>query len=88
MSRPTRRRRRRASGASSVPRLPWCTVRNHLHPIEVLCEDQVEAIHHASLQVLAELGLRITDAEARGVLRRAGAEVDEALEDVRFPPGP
>lgn len=87
MSRPTRRRRRRATGASRVPRLAWRTVRNHLRPIEVLSDDQVEAIHQASLQVLAELGLRITDLEARAVLREAGAEVDEASEEVRFPPG-
>ena len=86
MNRPTRRRQRRAAGTSSVPRLPWRTVCNRLRPIEVLSDDQVEAIHHASLQVLAELGLRITDPEARRVLREAGAEVDEENEDVRFPP--
>ncbi len=87
MNRPSRRRRRRSAGASGVPRLPWRTVRNRLRPIEILSDDQVEAIHHASLQVLAELGLRVTDSEARGVLRAAGAEVDAASETVRYPEG-
>ena len=85
------RRRRRAErprgGGAAIARLPWRELRNPLPPIEVLSADQVEAIHEASLQVLARAGMKVTDDEARSLLRDAGAEVDEAEQMVRFEPG-
>ena len=81
-----RGRKRRAPPAAAVPRLPWRPLRNPLPPVEPLSADQVEAIHRASLRVLAEAGIKITDAEARAILREAGAEVDEAEALVRFDP--
>ena len=85
------RRRRRAErprgDGAAIARLPWRKLRNPLPPIEVLSADQVEAIHEASLQVLARAGMKVTDDEARSVSRAAGAEVDEAEQMVRFEPG-
>jgi trimethylamine--corrinoid protein Co-methyltransferase len=72
------------SGAISL--LPWRNVRNPLAPIEVLSADQVEAIHQASLQVLSEIGMKVLGQQAREVYRRAGAQVDDGEETVRFDP--
>jgi len=78
MSRPTRRRDRRArrAQASRVPRLAWRNLVNPYPPIEVLSSDQIEAIHTASLRVLAEIGMKVLGVDARNRLAAAGAEVD------------
>lgn len=54
-------------------------------PVEVISEDQVEAIHRAALRVLAEVGMRVLDAAARGLYAGAGARVVE--ETVFLDPG-
>ncbi len=50
-------RRRARREAERIKRLPWRQIVNPYTPIEVLSADQVEAIHHASLRVLEELGM-------------------------------
>jgi trimethylamine--corrinoid protein Co-methyltransferase len=82
MSRSTRRRdrrerRERRENASQVPRLPWRNLTNPYPPIEVLSADQVEAIHAASLRVLAEIGMKVLSQSARDRLAAAGAEVSD-----------
>ncbi len=52
----------------------------------LLSEDELEAIHRASLRVLAETGIDILHDEARAVLARAGATVVAGEERVRFDP--
>jgi trimethylamine--corrinoid protein Co-methyltransferase len=87
MSRRGRTRDRlRSERGNAIPLLPWRNVRNPLSPIEVLSADQVEAIHRASLRVLAEIGMKVLGEEARDVYRQAGADVDEGEETVRFDP--
>ena len=78
--------RRRATAASTAG-FPWRQLRNPYPLMEILSEDQVEAIHEASLEVLEEQGLRILFDEARVLLRAAGAEVDEATRRVRLDRG-
>jgi trimethylamine:corrinoid methyltransferase-like protein len=53
--------------------------------VKAVSDDQLEAIHEASLTVLQEIGMDFLHAEARAMLKDAGAEVDEASERVRFP---
>jgi trimethylamine--corrinoid protein Co-methyltransferase len=53
----------------------------------VLSGDQVEAIHEASLRLLSETGVRFLSGEARERLQRAGADIDDASQMVRFDPG-
>ena len=53
--------------------------------LAVLSREEQGAIHEASLRVLARTGLRVDSARARGLLREAGAEVDEATRIVRLP---
>ena len=40
----------------------------------ILSDDQVEAIHHASLQVLRDIGVNFLLPEARDILAAAGAK--------------
>lgn len=47
---------------------------------------EVEAIHEASLRVLAEVGVAFPDAGARALLADAGAAVDAETGRVRIPP--
>jgi trimethylamine--corrinoid protein Co-methyltransferase len=84
---PVRRRegaRPRRAGGGALPQLPWTDVRNPYRPMELLAPEQVEAIHRASLKILGGVGVELMSAEARDVLRGAGAEVDEARQTVRF----
>ena len=73
-----RERRERREKATQVPRLPWRNLTNPYPPIEVLSADQIEAIHAASLRVLAEIGMKVLSQSARDRLAVAGAEVNEA----------
>jgi trimethylamine--corrinoid protein Co-methyltransferase len=88
MSRSARRRdrRERREKATQVPRLPWRNLTNPYAPIEVLSADQIEAIHTASLRVLAEIGMKVLSQSARDRLAAAGAEVDDADRLVRCDP--
>ena len=84
--RPRRDRRERRRASSDVQRLPWRTVRNPHPPTRVLGEEQVEAIHAASLRVLRDIGMKVLGADARALYARAGASVDDDAEMVRFDP--
>ena len=85
-SQPSRRRKRRTAGVPTKPSLPWRTIRNSLSPIEPLSTDEIESIHLASLRVLAELGMKVTDEEARRIYREGGARIDDDEEMVYLDP--
>jgi trimethylamine---corrinoid protein Co-methyltransferase len=59
------------------PRLPFS-------PVAAVSEDQLEAIHEASLTILAEIGMDFLHQEAKAILKEAGADVDEGSDRVRF----
>jgi trimethylamine--corrinoid protein Co-methyltransferase len=63
--------------------VPWRQPR-HRGGVPVLEPEEVERIHLASLQLLANIGMRVLDAGARERLARAGCTVDEL--QVRFDP--
>ena len=56
-----------------------------LNHTEVISADEVESIHEASLTILERIGMEFFDAEARSIMREAGAHVDESTMRVRFP---
>ena len=60
-------------------------IRNSFKPIEVLSEDQLAAIHEASLRLLQEIGIEFMSPAARDRLRHAGAAVEEGSGLVRMP---
>jgi trimethylamine---corrinoid protein Co-methyltransferase len=53
--------------------------------MSLLSTDELESIHQASLTVLEEIGMDFNLAQARDMLKRAGAEVEG--ERVRIPRG-
>ena len=56
-----------------------------LNHTEVISDDEIEAIHEASLTILERIGMEFFCPEARSIMREAGAQVDEANGRVRFP---
>ena len=52
---------------------------------ELLTARQVQHIHDASLQLLAEVGMLVRHAEARQILAKHGCQVDAETHLVRFP---
>lgn len=54
--------------------------------LAVLSEEEKEAIHEATLEVLGTVGMRVLDRSLRILLENHGAEVDDASERVRLSP--
>jgi trimethylamine--corrinoid protein Co-methyltransferase len=81
-----RRSHRKKRTANEISQLPWRHVANPYAPVEILSADQVETILQTSLEVLATQGMRFLEPRSRDMLRKAGAEVDEAEKIVRFSP--
>lgn len=54
--------------------------------LKMFTEDELYAIHCATLEVMRDAGLYVGSKEAREILAGAGAEVDEENEIVKFPP--
>ncbi|MBT4889150.1 MAG: methyltransferase, partial [Rhodospirillales bacterium] len=79
-------RNRRENRTDGIKQMPFKQLKNPYSPIEVLTKDQVEAIHHASLRILKETGMRVTEAGARQKLKAVGCDVDESTQMVRFDP--
>lgn len=71
-----RGRRRRADPKSAkIQQLPWKQPRMTLEPVRFISDDQVEAIHNASLKVLEDIGMDVLLPEALEILGKAGAQV-------------
>ncbi|MDX1515023.1 MAG: trimethylamine methyltransferase family protein [Gammaproteobacteria bacterium] len=84
----TRRHRKpRRQAAASIEQLPWGQIVNHLRPLEILSQDQLEAIHLSSLRILEEIGIEFMGRRAQDVFRRAGADVDPGSGLVRIDRG-
>ena len=80
--RPRRRGRGEPRGGDPVAARPQ--PRRSFAPVPAVSEDALEAIHLASLAILEEIGIDVLHAEARGILKAAGAEIGTG-ERVRFP---
>ncbi|BCH24029.1 trimethylamine methyltransferase family protein [Mesorhizobium sp. L-8-3] len=85
-SRRSAERMQRRAG-ETIPQLPPRIVRNPYPPMELLSDDQVEAIHHASLHMLEDLGIEVMNASALDLLAKAGADVDRSSRVVRLDRG-
>ena len=67
--------------------IPWRAVRNPYPPIEVATEEQIEAIHDASMRILEEIGMDFLHKQALDILSFGGAEVTSGTQRVRFDRG-
>ena len=66
--------------------IPYQRVVNSMTPLNPLSNDHIEAIHHASLEVISTMGVKVLSASARQHLRDQGCMVDDATEIVRMDP--
>lgn len=58
-----------------------------MHYFSFLDDHEIERIHEASLEILNDVGLLVRNRKARRRFAEHGAQVDEATETVRIPPG-
>ena len=70
------RRRSRPAAPSGPRQPPWRTLRRGMEPVRAVSDDQLEAIHQASLRLLAETGMDFLHPRARQMWTDAGATVD------------
>lgn len=77
---------KRAGGSASFEQPPFRRLKRRIQPTAIVSEDELESIHRASLRVLSEIGLDVLHDEARAIMKRAGADVREGSERVRFDP--
>jgi len=82
-SRRGRRRGRKPAPAGWQQKAFAQPIRNY-SPVDLASAEAVELIHRASLQLLAETGIRVLHDGARNIMREAGAEVDDSTRQVRF----
>ncbi len=78
---------RRQGRGGGLKQLDWRALANPYRPIEVLDEEQIEAIHETSLKILEEIGMDFLLPEAVEILAKAGAEVTPGSARVRFDRG-
>ncbi len=83
-SRRRERQRRQRPSQAKIDQLPFEQVENPFSPIDILSEDQLNQIHHASLGVLEDIGINFLLDEAREILKNAGADVEKNSTRVRF----
>lgn len=83
MNAPNRRRRSaRRSAEQPVPQLARGKVRNRYAPFAILSDDQLEAIHLASMHILEEIGIEVMSDAALDRFAAAGAKVDRSSRTV------
>ena len=46
---------------------------------EVLSQQEIERIHAASMEIMADIGIKVDYGKARELFREAGAQVDEEM---------
>lgn len=86
MSRSRSTRQRKPRSASAIHQQASGQARNPYAPMQVISEDQLEAIHQASMQVLRDTGIEFQSPKAIDILRTAGAMIGDDDKRVRFDP--
>jgi trimethylamine--corrinoid protein Co-methyltransferase len=85
MTEPRRKRgaeRTSNRGPAAIPQLPLRSVRNPYPPMALLSDDQIEAIHEASMHILENFGIEVMSSRALALFEKAGAKVDHATQTV------
>ncbi len=84
-----RGRRRSTTDENSVPQiaqLPWKQPQLRFPPLELVSSDELESLHLASLEILKDIGMEFMSPDARELLKKAGADVNETTHMVHFDP--
>ena len=80
------RSKRKSSKGDCLAQMPFKQLRIPFKPMELVSEDQLETIHHASLRILQEVGLQVESDAALRLLKDLRADVDWTRNRVRFDP--
>ena len=75
-----------AANKAALSQPAFKTLHRPTAPVEFLSQDEIMAIHNASLKVLSETGVDVLHDDARRLMDRAGAHVEEGSNRVRFDP--
>ncbi|MFU0503300.1 trimethylamine methyltransferase family protein [Pseudaminobacter sp. NGMCC 1.201702] len=73
-----------AGRSAAFEQPPFRQLKIPFPPTKIVSDDELEAIHLASLRVLKEIGVDVLHDEARSIMKRHGADVREGSERVRF----
>ena len=84
MTRRVRKGRRTAPSGADFSQQPFAQPVRQTPPVNVASEDEVEALHNASLRVLQQTGICVLHEQSRSIMQQAGAEVDTNTNMVRF----
>lgn len=77
---------RKARQSAPLNQIPRGQYRSTYAPFNIISDDELNAIHTASLTILQEIGVNFLLPEAREILRQAGADVENDGPRVRFDP--
>ncbi|QDZ02911.1 trimethylamine methyltransferase family protein [Nitratireductor mangrovi] len=75
---------KRAAGSDAFEQKPFRQLIIPFEPTRGVSEDELEAIHLASLRVLKEIGIDVLHDDARAIMKKAGADVRPGDDRVRF----
>ncbi|MGN6464311.1 MAG: trimethylamine methyltransferase family protein [Rhizobiaceae bacterium] len=75
---------KRAGGSAAFEQPPFRQHRIPFQPTSIVSDDELESIHLASLRVLKEIGVDVLHDEARALMKKAGADVRDGTQRVRF----
>lgn len=78
------RRSRLERDGSAIPQLPWQRVENPYPPMQLLDEERMDALHHTSMRILSELGIRVMSDRVMDIFEAAGAIVDREEKIIRI----
>ena len=83
----TRRGRRAAADVGTIQQKPFSQPRRgRLSPVNLASDDEVNALHEASLRLLRDTGIAVLHDEAREMMKRAGATIGADGVRVHFEP--
>ena len=84
MAKRIRRGRRSAPASGVFEQAPFAQPKRNSEPKRIASDDEIEAIHQASLRLLSTTGIDVLHEGAREIMRKAGAEVKPDSHRVRF----
>ncbi len=67
----------RRTSTAAIDQMPWRNIKNIDRPTEPLDEEGVQAIHKAAMHILSQIGIKMLNPEALGILKNAGCKLVE-----------
>ena len=80
----SRRNKRKKLRKKLIYQLPWQEVVTKFSALEIISQDEIESIHHASLDVLESVGMKVLHQDARKIFKDSGLDVNESSQMVYF----